>query len=113
MLNFSPNYVAYCEQFCRGEVSNTTASYKGNEYKAFSIDIAAIDNVGCRNIVIIIDQDSGLIKAKITKQYKADGSLWYEEEAEYDYNKLDLSDDFFVFQPPEGAVEDPDMGMKR
>lgn len=54
-------------------------------------------------LVLYIDQATGLLIAKTTQIRRVDGTLQSEEQDEYDYNKQEMPDDFFL--PPADAKQ--------
>lgn len=80
-------------------------THNGVECSVVEISVAAKGNTGSRRIVLYVDSSTGFITTKTTQRWRVDGTLESEEQDEYEYNKQDMPDDFFVFQPPADAKQ--------
>lgn len=86
------------------------AVFKGVEYPAIEMMVPLRQpSVGGESpesherVVLYEYPETGLLRAKVVESYGPDGKLQMTDEYEYEYDKHELSDDFFVFKPPPGA----------
>lgn len=108
MLEFVPDHVADVQRQknTKATIAKTKVVISGVKYSAIEVNVPKDGLMGPCRTQILTDPHTGLVKAKTSRKFNVDGSrVISEEHIEYDYNKQNVPDDLFVFQPPDGAEE--------